>query len=136
MAFDPFTALFDVGKLLLDRVLPNPVEAEKAKANLYKLQSSGELKELEMRLSAIIAEANSKDPWTSRARPTFLYVMYIMIISSIPMGILYAYNPVLAQNIGEGVKVWLNAIPNALYTLFGAGYLGYSHYRSWDKKNN
>lgn len=134
MAFDPLTALLEVGKTLIDRIIPDKIEADKAKANLLELEQSGDLKELQTRLSAIISESQSLDPWTSRARPTFLYVMYTMILAAIPMGVLYAFDPILAKNISTGMKEWLADIPNALYGLFGAGYLGYSHYRSVDKK--
>ena len=36
-------------------------------------------------MQAIVAEAQSADPRTSRARPSFLYVMYALLIWSIPM---------------------------------------------------
>ncbi len=35
------------------------------------------------RMTAIVAEANSADPWTSRARPSFLYVMYALLLWAI-----------------------------------------------------
>jgi len=38
---------------------------------------------MQISLSAIMAEANSHDPWTSRARPTFLYVIYGVILLSV-----------------------------------------------------
>ncbi|MCA3070912.1 MAG: hypothetical protein ING77_18620 [Rhodocyclaceae bacterium] len=34
-------------------------------------------------LSAILAEVASGDPWTSRARPTFLHVIYGVILLSV-----------------------------------------------------
>lgn len=86
------------------------------------------------RVSVMVAEAQSQDKWTSRARPAFLYVMYIMILTSIPMGIIYAVNPVVAANLTSGVKAWLLAIPESMWALMGAGYLGYVGARSYDKK--
>ena len=97
------------------------------------MTQSGELKEIELSLSAIVAEANSSDPWTSRARPSFLYVIYLMILMSIPMGFLFAFKPEVAQAVTTGVNAWLMAIPEPLYTLFGIGYLGYTGARTWDK---
>ncbi len=85
-------------------------------------------------MSAIVMEAQSSDPLTSRARPAFLYVMYIMILTSIPMGILFALNPILAADIIKGVQAWLDAIPTEMWALFGAGYLGYTNKRSEDKQ--
>jgi hypothetical protein len=122
-----------IGKVI-DKVFPDPVQAAIAKAELVKLQQDGELKELEIRMSAIIAEAQSKDPWTSRARPSFLYVMYALILAAIPMGVLHAYNPELAVSIATGLKAWLEALPEELWWLFGAGYLGYTGARTIDKR--
>lgn len=127
--------LFDMGGKLIDRLFPDPTEKAKARIKLMEMQQSGELQELETRMSAIMAEAESKDPWTSRARPSFLYVMYIMILTAIPMGVLHAFNPEVASGITEGMKAWLAAIPSEMWTLFGVGYLGYAGARSLDKRN-
>lgn len=127
--------LLDVGGKLIDKIWPDPAEREKAKAQLLQMQQNGELKELETRMSAILAEAQSKDPWTSRARPSFMYVMYAMILASIPMGILHAFDPAMAVNIAEGMKAWLSAIPQEMWMLFGVGYTGYAWARTKDKQN-
>ena len=129
------TAALPVLGKLLDDVIETDAEKAAAKAKLMKLVQDGDLKEMETRLSAILAEANSKDPWTSRARPSFLYVIYILILSSIPMGILFAVYPEAAGKVTVGFQGWLGAIPDSLYTLFGAGYLGYSGARTVDKLN-
>ena len=130
MSILPF---LDVGMKILDKVIPDPEARQKAKLDLMQLQQQGQLKEMEVSMSAIIAEANSQDKWTSRARPSFLYVIYILLLSSIPMGIVYAFSPVLAQNITTGFKAWLGAIPSEIITLFGVGYLGYAGGRSMEK---
>jgi len=118
---------------IIKKILPDKEAQAKAMLELQKMQQEGELKELETRMSAIIAEAQSKDPWTSRARPSFLYVIYAMILASLPMGALTAFNPDVAHAIASGMKEWLAAIPDSLWTLFGAGYLGYSGARTFDK---
>lgn len=127
--------LLDVGGKLIDKIWPDPAEREKAKAQLLQMQQNGELKELETRMSAILAEAQSKDPWTSRARPSFMYVMYTMILASIPMGVLHAFDPAMAVSIADGMKAWLSAIPQEMWMLFGVGYTGYTYARSKDKQN-
>ena len=135
MAFDPVTAALEVGCKIIDKLFPDKTEAEKNKLRLMEMQQSGDLKGIELQLSAIIAEAKSADPWTSRARPSFLYVMYAMILSAIPIGILSVFRPEMAVQIGTGMKVWLAAIPDLLWGIFGTGYLGYTVARSaWDKK--
>mgnify|MGYP001773482507 CR=1 FL=1 len=127
-------SVLDIGSKLIDKFIPDPVEKMKAQASLLQMQQNGELKELETRMSAIIAEANSKDPWTSRARPSFMYVIYICILAGIPMGLLHAFYPAIAVGVAEGFKAWLQAIPDTLYTLFGVGYVGYSAARTVDKR--
>ena len=86
-----------------------------------------------MPISTIEAEAQSADPWTSRARPTFLYVMYVLLLWALPMGLIAAVSPATAARIAGGMSSYLNALPEPLYTLFGTGYLGYTAARQWGK---
>jgi hypothetical protein len=62
---------------LVDKLFTSDEEREAAKLAIMKAEQAGELDTLKTNLSAILAEANSADPWTSRARPSFLYVMYV-----------------------------------------------------------
>jgi len=126
-------SVFDFGSKVIDKIFPDASERDKAKLELIKVQADGQLKELEIQLSAILAEANSTDPWTSRARPSFLYVVYILILSSIPMGILYAYSPDTATAISTGFAAWLKAIPADIIDLFQYVMLGYIGGRSFEK---
>ena len=118
---------------IIDKVIPDKEARDRAKLELLQLEGTHELKTLEARLSAIVTEAESQDPWTSRARPGFLYVMYAMILFSIPMGLIAAWDPNTALAIGRGMTNYLNALPEPLYALFGTGYLGYTVARQWGK---
>jgi len=133
MSLDPLTSLLDIGGKLIDKLIPDPAEKAKAQLELMRLQQSGELDELKTRMSAIISEAQSADPWTSRARPSFLYVCYFLILMAVPMGVLSAFSPATATAIADGFRAWLAAIPSDIITLMGVGYLGYTGARSWDK---
>lgn len=125
--------LIEAGLKLIDKVLPDPQAKAEAKLKLIEMQQAGELKLLEVQMSAILAEAQSADPWTSRARPSFLYVMYAMILFSVPMGIISAVDVDTAKAISSGMTSYLQAIPDPLYALFGTGYLGYTAARQWGK---
>lgn len=129
----PWGALLQVGGNLIDELFTSDEERAQAKLKLQELQQSGRLKEQETKLSAIIAEANSKDPYTSRARPSFLYVVYVLILSAIPMGILSAFAPEIADRIIDGFQKWLQAIPDSMTTLFGTVMLGYTVTRGYEK---
>ena len=86
---------------IIDKVIPDKDARARAKLELLALEGTQELKQIEARLSAIVAEAQSADPWTSRARPSFLYVMYALILFSVPMGVIAAFDPIAARAIGE-----------------------------------
>ncbi len=118
---------------IIDKIIPDKEARAKAKLELIQLQGSHELQAIEARMSAIIAEARSPDPWTSRARPSFLYVMYALILFSVPMGVIAAFDPTSATAIGEGMTSYLANLPDSLYALFGTGYLGYTAARQWGK---
>ena len=118
---------------IIDKVIPDKQARDKAKLELLQLEGSQELRLIETQISAIIAEANSHDPWTSRARPSFLYVMYAIILFAIPMGILSAFDAGAADRVGSGITAYLRGLPDELYALFGTGYLGYTAARQWGK---
>jgi hypothetical protein len=118
---------------LIDKIIPDPQARDQAKLALLKLQGSQDMETLRTQLSAILAEAQSTDPWTSRARPSFLYVMYALLLWAIPMGLIAAARPDMAEAIARGMNAYLAGIPEPLYALFGTGYLGYTAARSWGK---
>lgn len=121
-----------LGKVI-DKIIPDPEQRAKARLELLKMQQDGELEAVKVQLSAIIAEAQSADPWTSRARPSFLYVVYILLLAAIPMGILTVFNAHAADSLTLGFKAWLGAIPDSILTLFGTVMTGYVVGRSWEK---
>ena len=118
---------------LIDKLIPDPQARDQAKLELLKLQGSRDMEALRTQLSAILAEAQSTDPWTSRARPSFLYVMYVLLLWAIPMGLIAAARPEMAEAIAKCMNAYLAGIPEPLYALFGTGYLGYTAARSWGK---
>ena len=118
---------------LIDKIIPDPKARDAAKLELIKLQGSLEMESLRTQLSAVLAETQSPDPWTSRARPSFLYVMYAMILWAIPMGLIAAVRPEAAAQIAAGMNAYLGGLPEPLYALFGTGYLGYTLARQWGK---
>lgn len=118
---------------LIDKLIPDPQARDQAKLELLKLQGSQDMEALRTQLSAILAEAQSADPWTSRARPSFLYVMYALLLWAIPMGLIAAARPEMSEAIAKGMNAYLAGIPDPLYALFATGYLGYTAARSWGK---
>lgn len=127
------TLIDPIGKLL-DKLIPDKEAAAKAKLELLKSENEQVLQEMQAAMSAIIAEANSTDKWTSRARPSFLYVFYLIIMSLVIVApIIGVFAPqamtLFFGNVADGFK----AIPEALWNTFAIGYLGYAGSRSWEK---
>jgi hypothetical protein len=118
---------------LIDKIIPDPEARDRAKLELIKLQGDQEASAIALQMQAIVVEAQSPDPWTSRARPSFLYMMYVLILWSIPMGLIAAVDPRMATGIAGGMTAYLRGIPEELYALFGTGYLGYTAARTWGK---
>lgn len=128
--------LFDVGSTLIDRLFPDPDDKAKAKRELEALEQQGELAKMSQRYEAITAEAESEDPWTSRARPAFMYVFYLVILSLVLVApIVGVFFPDKMVLFFDNVAAGFEAIPGELWWLFGSGYLGYGAFRSYEKKS-
>jgi hypothetical protein len=50
------------------------------------------------------------------------------------MGFLHAFSPDTAGQVINGFRDWLGAIPDEMWWLFGAGYLGYAGARTFEKR--
>jgi hypothetical protein len=116
----------------VDSALPDPAARDRIKAQLLSVQSSPEFAGLRT-VALSNRQTGKEDRWISRARPTFLYLMYAMILWALPMGLIAAISPSTAQAMAQGTSAYLGGLPDALYTLFGTGYLGYATLRQWGK---
>lgn len=125
--------VFDLGKTLIDRLITDPKANAEAQLKLMELDQTGRLTELQLQMSAILAEANSADPWTSRARPSFLYLFYAIIafmtMVAPAIGIFYPDTmDLFFMNVGKG----FTSIPQELWWAFSVGYLGYAGTKSFE----
>jgi len=112
---------------IIDRIIPDKDARDRAKLELIRLQGTQEMELLQTRLSAIVAEAGSSDPWTSRARPSFLYVMYALILWAVPMGVIGAFSPRVAGDIAASMtaaRTALRALRYGLSRLLGDAPVG------------
>jgi hypothetical protein len=128
------SALLGLGSEIIKRVIKDPEAQAAAQLELIRQDNAKEMKELEVRMSAIIAEAQSSDPYTSRARPSFMYVFYgvilVQVIIAPAMGLV---NPEGMREYFANVAHGFQAIPEELWWTFTAGYLGYGTMRSFEK---
>lgn len=68
-AFDPVTAALNIGSKVIDRLWPDPAQADAAKLELLKLQQSGELAIAVGQMDTNKIEAASASVWVSGWRP-------------------------------------------------------------------
>lgn len=118
------------------QLFPDPKDEAAAKAVILKAQADAAIAQIQQQMSVMLEEARSPDPWTSRARPSFLYVIYVLVLAAIPMGIISAISPEIGHRIITGMKDWLAAIPDNLWEAFWICFLGYTGSRSFEKIKN
>lgn len=126
-------ALGPVISQLIDKLFTTDEEKAAAAAKIMAAEQAGQLDTMKAQLSAILTEGQSQDPWTSRARPMFLYVMYLIIILCFGGGITGIWWPDYVDTAAVNITNLLAAIPEEMWWLFGTGYLGYTGSRSIEK---
>lgn len=60
MAFDPLSIALDVGGKLIDRLWPDPAQADEAKLKLVELQANGELAKMMSEIDAFRIEVDDR----------------------------------------------------------------------------
>jgi hypothetical protein len=134
MAFDPLTAVLGVADTIINKLFPDPAQRDAAKLEMLKMQQSGELDAAKIQMSAIIAEAQSADPWTSRARPSFLYIFYLVIVVlTLIAPLMGVFFPNQMAQFYTNVAAGFKAIPESMWATFTVGYLGYTAARQYGK---
>lgn len=131
-------AVFDFGGKLLDKIFPDPVKAQEAKIELFKLQQTGELAQLaaetditKAQIGVNAVEAASQSIFVSGGRPFVIWIG--------GAGLAYAaiIEPLLRFVAAVGFH-YTGAFPLidtsiTMQVLFGV--LGLGAMRSYDKKN-
>lgn len=81
MKFDPLSALFDLGKVAIEKIWPDPSARAAQLLELEKLKQNGDLAQLNAHVQLMLGqieinkiEAASSDNFTRRARPFIMWV--------------------------------------------------------------
>ena len=69
MAFDPISAALEIGNTLINKIFPDPAQADAAKLELLKLQQSGELAVMTAQTDINKEEAKNTSLFVSGWRP-------------------------------------------------------------------
>jgi len=110
-----------------------PLDANKAAELALKAQELEATLE-QTKLSIAVAEASSSDKWTSRARPSFMYVFYFLLMSLVIIAPLVGvFFPNQMEQFYKNVAAGFAAVPDAMWATFSVGYLGYTAARQYGK---
>lgn len=124
-----------IGRAVIERLFPDPEQRAKAELELLMAERNGELEAAKVQMSAIIAEAQSTDPYTSRARPSFMYVFYFVLLNLVAVApFVGVFFPEQMDKFFDNVAKGFNAIPEELWWTFTVGYLGYTGARTYEKR--
>lgn len=120
---DTVAKVASIFKVPPEQVEEHRFELDKLQAEMQSKLIDSAMAEVNAASANIQAEAKSGDAYTVRSRPTFLYVCYAVIIFNfiaVPIVQFFTHRPVGFINL-----------PQELYWLFGAGYLGYTGASHW-----
>lgn len=121
------TAIFDLGRSLIDRFIPDPAEKAKAEMEMLKMAADGDLKQVLAQLEINAREAQNPSLFVAGGRPFFLW------IGGVGFGYAVIVQPLLAWV--AAVKGWpVPPLPNIdLLWVVVSGLLGISSLRSVEK---
>jgi hypothetical protein len=144
MSFDPLTALFEAGKLAIERIWPDPIRRAEELRKLEELKQKGDLAELDAHVQLMLGQlrVNEKEAqhksifvagwrpfigWTGGAAIAWQFVLYPMLMW------LWAIAEATGK-IPPGVTPPPILETGALFAMI-TGMLGIGTMRSFDKRN-
>jgi len=116
--------LLGIGSKIIDKVWPDPEKAAEAKAKLMQMAQSGELDDMKVHMSAIVAEAKSDHTITATWRPITMLVFVAIIANN------YILAPYITLFFDVNVTL---PLPPQMWGLLKIGLGGYVVGRSVEK---
>ena len=124
MKINPLSSAFDFGSNLLDKILPDKAEADKAKIMLMDMKQNGELSKLQINSGIITTEAAS-DHWLAANWRPITMLTFVFIVAN--NYIIYPYLSLFFESAP------VLAIPPDMWDLLKLGLGGYVVGRSAEK---
>ena len=128
MSLDPISAALDLGNTLINKVFPDPAQADAAKLELLKLQQSGELVTMTAQTDINKEEAKSASIFVSGWRPCVGWVCALALAYQ------YLLKPLLTwllMTLGYNIAIMPGLDDNLWQLLMGM--LGMGGLRTFEK---
>lgn len=131
MNLNPLDAILGVANTVIERLWPDPAQADAAKLELFKLQQSGELQQIVGQMEINKIEAANPSIFVSGWRPCVGW------IGGIGLGYAAIVEPIarFAASVGFGYTGAFPVLDTTVTMQVLFGMLGFGIMRSYDKKN-
>lgn len=128
MAFDPITAVADLGKTLIERLIPDKAAQDQAKNALAQMQVQGELAQIAGQLAINQTEAANQSTFVAGWRPAIGWVC------ASALGCDFVVRPLFNWGVAlwGRAAVWPALDMSSLMPLM-LGMLGLGAYRTYEK---
>lgn len=130
MAFDPLSALLDVGGKLIDKLLPDPKQKAEAIQKLEELRQSGDLAVIAQQMNVNAIEAANPKLFVSGWRPFIGWVCGAALAFQLVLGPMIVWGSVLVKH-----PVLPPIMQTELLTTLLVGMLGLGGMRTVEKLN-
>lgn len=121
MAFEPLTAILDIGGKLIDRLFPDPKMKAEATMKLMELQQSGDLAIIAGQLELNKIEAASPDRFVSGWRPFVGWVCAGALAIQLVVGPLFAWATALFGKVYAVPALDVSLLTTLLVGMLGLG---------------
>lgn len=109
---------------LIDKLFPNPEQAQRAKAEMMTIMADAQAKEMEAKSKVVVAEAKGESAVQRNWRPHLMYLFMFIL----------AFNYIIAPIMGMfGLTIETLPIPNDMWFLLTIGVGGYIGSRGFEK---
>ena len=128
MSLDPISAALDLGNTIINKIFPDPTQANQAKLELLKLQQSGELATMTAQTDINKEEAKSSSLFVSGWRPAIGWVCALALAYQ------YLIRP-LAGTVASIFEITIPVLPGLDDNLWQLmmGMLGMGGLRTFEK---
>ena len=136
MSFDPLTALFEAGKMAIERIWPDPIKRAEEVRKLEEMQQTGELERLKFHVQVTLAQievnkeqAKHKSVFVAGARPAAIWAGVFSMSWAGIIHPLLTWVWAFAEMTGQSPPL----IESSALTAIVTGLLGVGAMRSHDK---
>lgn len=126
-------SVFDFISKAIDKLVPDAGQRAELQLRALEMEKTGHLKELESYLALLSTEAASNDNYTRRARPTALYIIYVLMCWGLFCSVVAVVSPEKAELMQRVFIGFFEKMPGDFYDMVMVMFGIYSGARTFEK---